>query len=230
MALVDVSTTSSDNILLPNEMEKLAKDDLNYRDRQLLRLKDEILDLEDFNESIALNGFSLDDFRAELSDLLEIDRSKLRDAPFGIYALTPTKEDNPPGVIFCFEQLSAVGQAEKVNSLQPFYLVYVRNDGIVFYSFVQVKQLLETFRSLCQGNEKPFDEICRDFNKITNDGEDMSFYDELLKKGLAEIKRNFQQRNTGNLFAGRSGILVGFQDDLFESSNFKLVIWLIVKN
>lgn len=229
MALVDVSTTSSDNILLPNQTEKLAKDDLNYRDKQLLRLKDEILDLEDFNESIALNDFSLDDFRAELSDLLELDRSKLRDAPFGIYAVTPTKDDNPPGVIFCFEQVSAIGQAEKVNPLQPFYLVYVRNDGVVFYSFVQVKQLLETFRSLCQGNAESFDELCQDFNKVTNDGEDMSFYDELMKKGLAEIKRNFQQRNTGNLFAGRSGTLVGFQEDLFESSNFKLITWLVIK-
>ena len=229
MALVDVSSTSSDNILLPTEVEKMAQDELNYRDKQLMRLKDEILDLEDFNESIALNDFSLDDFRAELTDLLELDRSKLRDAPFGIYAVTPTKDDNPPGVIFCFQQQNVIGQSEKVNPLQPFYLIYVRNDGVVFYSFVQVKQLLETFRSLCQGNEKPFDELCLDFNKITNDGEDMSFYDELLKNGLAEIKRNFQQRNTGNLFAGRSGTLVGFQDDLFESSNFKLITWLVIK-
>ena len=229
MALVDVSTTSSDNILLPAEVEKMAQDELNYRDKQLMRLKDEILDLEDFNESIALNDFSLDDFRAELTDLLDIDRSTLRDAPFGIYAVTPTKDNHPPGVIFCFQQESAIGQAEKVNPLQPFYLVYVRNDGVVFHSFVQVKQLLETFRSLCQGNEKPFDELCRDFDKVTNNGEDMTFYDELLKKGLAEIKRNFQQRNTGNLFAGRSGTLVNFQEDLFESSNFKLITWLIVK-
>lgn len=76
MALVDVSTTSSDNILLPNEIERLATARLNYRDKQLLRLKDEILDLEDFNESIALNDFSLDDFRAELSELLDADHKE----------------------------------------------------------------------------------------------------------------------------------------------------------
>jgi len=64
---------------------------------------------------------------------------------------------------------------------------------------------------------------------ITSNGEDMSFYDELLKKGLSEIKRSFQQRNTRNLFAGRSGTLVNFQEDLFESSNFKLITWLVVK-
>jgi hypothetical protein len=229
MALADVSTTSSDNILLPTEVERLAKDELNYRDKQLLRLKDETLDLEDFNESIALNDFSLDDFRAELADQLESVRRTLRDAPLGIYAVTPAKDDNPSGVIFCLQQQEAIGQAEKVNPLQPFYLVYVRNDGVLFYSFIQAKQLLETFRSLCRGNEKPFDELCRQFNQEINDGENMSFYNELLKMALSEIKRNFQQRNTGNLFAGRSGTLVNFQDDFFESSNFKLVTWLVVK-
>jgi ERCC4-related helicase len=229
MALVDVSTTSSDNILLPNEIERIAKDELNYRDQQLMRLKDEILDIEDFNESIALNDFSLDDFRAELSDQLESERRRLRDAPFGIYAVAPSKEDNPQGVIFCLQQMSEIGQAEKVNPLQPFYLVYVRNDGVLYYSFIQAKQMLETFRALCRGNDKPLDELCRQFNQETKDGEDMTFYDGLLKQALSEVKRNFQQRNTGNLFAGRSGTLLNFKEDLFESSNFKLITWLIVK-
>lgn len=229
MALVDVSTTSSDNILLPNEIERIAKDELNYRDQQLMRLKDEILDIEDFNESIALNDFSLDDFRAELSDQLESERRKLRDAPFGIYAVASAKEENPQGVIFCLQQESVIEKSEKVNPLQPFYLIYVRNDGVVFYSFIQAKQMLETFRALCYGNDKPFDELCRQFNQETNDGEDMTFYDGLLKQALSEIKRNFQQRNTGNLFAGRSGTLLNFQEDLFESSNFKLITWLVVK-
>lgn len=229
MALVDVSTTSSDNILLPNEIERLATDELNYRDRQLLRLKDEILDLEDFNESIALNDFSLDDFRAELSELLDADRKTLRSAPFGIYAVTPSKDDNPSGVIFCLQQQEAIGQSEKINPLQPFYLVYVRNDGVLFYSFVQAKQMLETFRALCRGNEKPLEELCRQFNQETDNGENMSFYDGLLKTALTEIKQNFQQRNSGNLFAGRSGTLVNFQDDLFESSNFRLITWLVIK-
>jgi len=229
MALVDVSTTSSDNILLPSEVERLAKNELNYRDKQLLRLKDEILDLEDFNESIALNDFSLDDFRAELSELFDADRKKLRDAPFGIYAVTPTKDDNPSGVIFCLQQQEAIGQSEKINPLQPFYLVYVRNDGVMFYSFLQAKQMLETFRFLCRGSDKPFEELCRQFNQETNDGENMSFYDGLLQTALSEIKQNFQQRNTGNLFAGRSGALVNYQEDLFESSNFKLITWLVIK-
>lgn len=230
MALVDVSTTSSDNILLSNEVERLAKEELNYRDQQLLRLKDEILDLEDFNESIALNDFSLEDFRAELSEQLEGDRRRLRDAPNGIYAVTPSKEDLPPGVIFCLKQASSIGQSEKVNPIHPFYIIYIRRDGVIFYSFVQAKQMLEAFRALCYGNDQPFDLLCREFNREIKDGEDMTFYNELLNKSLEEVKSNFQRRNAGNLFSGRGGSLLNFQEQVFDSSNFKLITWLIVKD
>jgi hypothetical protein len=67
MALVDIAATSEDNILNTEEIQELIKDDLKYRDKQLLRLKDEVLDLEDLGESVTLNEFTLDDFRIELS-------------------------------------------------------------------------------------------------------------------------------------------------------------------
>jgi hypothetical protein len=47
MALADMATTQEDNTLNVEEPQDVIKDDLKYRDKQLLRLKDEILDLED---------------------------------------------------------------------------------------------------------------------------------------------------------------------------------------
>src|SRR5262249_161524 len=55
MALVDVTATQGDNLL---EIESLVEDELKYRDKQLLRMQKEILDLEDFNESVTLNEFT----------------------------------------------------------------------------------------------------------------------------------------------------------------------------
>ena len=49
MALVDIAATNEDNLLRTDEIEELITQELKYRDRQLLRLKDEVLDLEDFN-------------------------------------------------------------------------------------------------------------------------------------------------------------------------------------
>ncbi|NCP81145.1 MAG: DEAD/DEAH box helicase family protein, partial [Rhodoferax sp.] len=65
MALVDIAATNEDNILTSAELEDLITQDLKYRDIQLLRLRDEVLDLEDFNESVVFNQFTLDDFRQD---------------------------------------------------------------------------------------------------------------------------------------------------------------------
>ncbi len=67
MALVDLSATSDDNILGVAGLEELISEDMRYRDKQLLRLKDEVVDLEDFTESVALSNFTLEDFGANLA-------------------------------------------------------------------------------------------------------------------------------------------------------------------
>jgi superfamily II DNA/RNA helicase len=74
MALVDISATNEDNLLTNEDLDELIQQDLRYRDKQLMRLKDEVLDLEDFNESVALNEFTLDDFRMDLSNYVEANR------------------------------------------------------------------------------------------------------------------------------------------------------------
>ena len=69
MALVVLAATFEDSLLQPDELEELIKNDLKYRDRQLMRLKDEVLDLEDLDDAVPLTEFSLDDFRVDLQRL-----------------------------------------------------------------------------------------------------------------------------------------------------------------
>lgn len=83
MALVDIAATTEDNILNTEAIKELIKDDLKYRDKQLLRLRDEVLDLEDLGKSVTLNEFTLDDFRIELSKYIEANRQVLEDAHWG---------------------------------------------------------------------------------------------------------------------------------------------------
>jgi hypothetical protein len=66
MALVDVTATGEDNILNTEQLQELISDDLKYRNRQLKKLKEEVLDLEEIDESVSLTDFTLDDFRVEL--------------------------------------------------------------------------------------------------------------------------------------------------------------------
>ena len=77
----------------------------------------------------------------ELMGYLEANRKALEDAPNGLYAVVAAPAGHAViqlGVIFCLEQRlnddkkpAVAGQ--KVNPLQPYFLVYVRDDGAVRY-------------------------------------------------------------------------------------------------
>src|SRR3989337_4524706 len=83
MALVDVTATGEDNILNTEQIEELISEDLKYRNRQLKKLQEEVLDLEDMDENVSLTDFTLDDFRIELLSYITANREKLENAPFG---------------------------------------------------------------------------------------------------------------------------------------------------
>ena len=93
MALVDMTATQTDNLLDPGQLEDLIKEDLLFRDRQLKRLKDEVLDLDDLDDSVSLTDFSLDEFRLDLLRYLEANRAALEEAGEGPYAVVPPKSD-----------------------------------------------------------------------------------------------------------------------------------------
>ncbi len=245
MALVDVAATTEDNLLSGQNdagqpLEELIRDDLRYRDKQLLRLKDEILDLEDMNETVSLDEFSLDDFRQELLAYLEANRRDLADAPLGLYAVVPTQIGNPhlaPGVIWCLRRKSqedapkSTATAERVNPLDPYFLVYVRDGGEVRLAFPQAKLVLEALRTLCAGYKTPYEDLCALFDYETSNGTDMTFYDDLLHTAAASIAQTFQKRNERqiSLLAGRGGTLVDASQAVANTTDFELVTWIILK-
>ncbi len=236
MALVDVAATGMDNLLALKDMaevEELIQQDLHYRDQQLLRMKDEVLDLEDFNETVALTEFTLDDFRMELSRYIEANREKLQAAPLGLYAVAPPPPDFPtlqPGVIFCLKQRQDGTGSETINPLQPYFLVYIRDNGEVRYNFTAPKQILELFRLLCQGKTEPYNALCRLFNAETQHGAEMSRYSALLDRAVTAIADQFQVKNRQNLFKGGSGKLVSATGKIGSADDFDLITWLVIKN
>lgn len=248
MALVDVTATADDNVLATDQIEELIEDDLKYRNQQLKKLRDEVLDLEDMNESISLTDFTLDDFRIELLNFIENNRKKLEDAPFGLYAVVPSpsgkysnfldteklstaeKEIIKPGVVYCLKQKGDTDGNEEVNPLQPYFLVYIRDDGQVRFNYTNAKQILEIYRLMCSGKSQAFEELCEIFNDETKQGEDMQKYSELLAKAIDEISRIFNKRSnqkiTGN---DRGALLIPKSKRISETNNFELVTWLIIK-
>lgn len=233
MALVDIAATAEDNILQAEDLRELIQEDLRYRDKQLLRLKDEVLDLEDFNESVALNEFTLDDFRMELAAYIEANREKLEQAPFGLYAVVPSHAEYQtikPGAIFCLKQRIEAAGNETVNPLQPYFLVYIREDGEVRYNFTAPKQVLEICRAVGQGKTEPYADLCEIFDAQTKHGEDMSRYSGLLDKAAYAIAAQFGRKSVGNLFAGRGGKLTDASKQIKDPADFELITWLVIKD
>jgi SNF2 family DNA or RNA helicase len=235
MALVDIAATSKDNLLTPEE----AQEELSFRDQQLKRLKTEILDLEDFDDGVTLNEFTLDDFRIELSHYLEQKKRQLEQAPYGLYAIVPPyHNDNwqiSPGVIFCLEykpkQLTQKkAQSDNINPLHPFFLVYVLDNGSVKYNFTRPKETLLIFQKLCVGKTEAYQDLCRLFDKETKEGASMEFYNNLLDQAVASIVRLFKKRHSGNLFAGRSGKLLDTEQQIKDSEDFELISWLVIQS
>ena len=247
MALVDITATGEDNILNTEQIEELIEGDLKYRNQQLKKLKDEVLDIEDMNESISLTDFTLDDFRVELNNFLHKNKQKLEDAPLGLYAVVPSfsNENNKfidssaftktekqiikSGVVFCLKQKGNTEGNEDINPLQPYFLVYIREDGIVRFNYTNAKQILEIYRLMCQGKTEPFDELCHLFNTETNQGNDMDKYVILLKKSIEEINRVFKKRSNLRLTTDRSGLIIPKANQINDMSDFDLVTWLIIK-
>jgi hypothetical protein len=229
MALVDAIATQEDNLLAAEES---IREDLKYRDRQLLRLKDEVLDLEDLQESVSLTDFTLDDFRMELSRFIEANRQVLRDAPLGLYSIVPTDPEYPavrPGVIFCLRQKhGASGTA--TNPLQPYFLVYVQADGAVRYNFAQPKQILEIYRLLCADRTTSYAALCDLFDTQTNQGQDMSAYNTLMESAVAAILQTTKRRSLAQLQTNRSAVISNVQEQVKSSTDFELITWLIVQD
>lgn len=242
MALVDLSATQTDNLLDPGQLEDLIKEDLLFRDRQLKRFKDEILDLEDLDDSVSLTDFSLDEFRLDLLRYLEANREALEEAGEGVYAVVTPKAKVPtgmPGAVFLLrykngaskptEPSSKPADSSNLNPLSPYFLVYVHDDGTVRFSFAQPKESMLLLRNLAAEEPAAFERLCDLFDQRTKDGSEMSHYHGLLRKALASIEHTFQRRAAATLLSSRSAVLpTTSESPTSESGDFDLVTWLVI--
>ncbi len=268
MALVDLTATAEDDLLRNTEgLDDIIGQDLKYRDQQLLRMRKEVLDMDDLNDTVSLTDFTLDDFRAELQHYFtEETKAKLEDAPAGLYAIVPSPSGQyshlqlanlfngeaagivKPGIIFCLQhnpkridadtdddRKNTKADAQKLNPLHPYYLVYVQDDGAIRYRYGHARIILEIFRVLCQRVKVPFEELCNIFNKETGNGEDMNRESKLLQEAIASIRSTLKKNNFSQLTSGKRNaqLVVGTagqtEETPEEDTTFTLITWLVIK-
>lgn len=234
MALVDLSATQTDNLLDTAQLEDLIREDLLFRDRQLKRLKDEVIDLEDLDDAVSLTDFSLDEFRQDLLNFLQTHKKELGQAPLGLYAVVPPSEQIPmaqPGVLYCLRQKTdaSADTTRRINPLAPHYLVYVHANGEVRLAFTQAKTILNLFRELALGKTAPYLELCRLFDHETEQGNNLGRYSDLIRVAVKSITATYQQKLATGLQSSRQFILPTLAEQpTSEETGFELVTWLVL--
>jgi hypothetical protein len=151
MVLLDVSATGEENVIETNANKEMK--DLEYRKKQLQKLQNEVVDLEDISGAISITDLTFNDFKIELMEYMKTKRKTLDEAPNGMYAVAKIDESISdvvkPGVIFTLRQVMGKEQTKEQNPLFPYYMVYIMDDGQVQLSFLHAKKILDYYKKLC---------------------------------------------------------------------------------
>ena len=230
MVLLDISATGEENIISTDEKKKM--NDLEYRKKQLKKLQEEVVDLEDISGGISITDLTMNDFKMDLMSFLNNNRKELEKAPKGMYSIVNIPEalegQVKPGVIFCLKQ---VNDNEKIkefnNSLHPNYLVYVKDNGEVMYNHMHNKKILDFYKKLCSGKDYVIEELVNSFNEETDNGTKMDKYTMMLENGISDIIGKKEEQGMMSLFSSGGTNLIGATLKAIE--DFELVSFLIIK-
>jgi SNF2 family DNA or RNA helicase len=227
MVLLDISATGEENLIEQDSGNQM--NDLEYRRKQLLKLQDAVIDLEDLSTGVSIADVTLTDFRIDLAQYLKTHPGRLENMPIGTCAVTTTTETEiAPGIIFC---LRAEGEAAKLSAEAGYplgvqYLVHVGDDGAVLLPYTQAKQILDRLKRLCLGRELPDTGACARFDMTTKRGEDMRAAQGLLASAVASVLGKNEERAVASLFIpGGTHALKG---EFAGINDFEVLAFLII--
>lgn len=216
MTTMNLVSTGDEDVLTP-EMN-----DFNFRRRQLERLKDEVIDIEDANDNISLTDLNMNEYLNELSEYIQ-NVPEIKKVPKGVYSVT---DGENAGVLFCFKHRNDANKPKSDSSLYPYYLIYMRNNGEVLFGNGQAREVVKQFRKLCYGKSKPVMELFQKFFVRTNNAKDMQFYSDLLNKAIKSIKGEEESKATQLMF-DFGGFNNVFADE--TADDFELISFLVVE-
>lgn len=216
MTTLNIVSTGDEDFLSP-EMN-----DFNFRKRQLERLKDEVIDIEDANENISLTDLNMNEYLYELSEYINNNPS-IKKVPNGVYSVTDGEKQ---GIIFCFKHSNQSEKPKSDSSLYPYYLLYLDNSGEVLYGNGKAREVVKLFRKLCYGKNEPVQLLFDQFFIRTNNTKDMNFYSDLLNKAVNSIKGEEEEKAFQTTFD-----FGGFNNSFAEETadDFELISFLVVE-
>jgi SNF2 family DNA or RNA helicase len=229
MVLLDISATGEENVIEQDSASHM--NDLEYRRKQLQKLQETVVDLEDLSSGVTITDMTLNDFKMDLSAYLKDNASQLESAPHGLFAISRLESDLAAdglesGVIFCLKSKKDE-PSDDGYALAPFYVAYVSDDGEVALGFTQAKKVLDILKKQGVTHKKPDSALLEDFNRRTQSGKDMRHYCNLLENAVTSIVGKAEEKGVESLFS-RGG--TNFSKQSFKGmEDFEVVSYMIVE-
>ena len=216
MVSVNLVSTGDEDRLSP-EMN-----DLNFRKKQLEKLREEVIDIDEASDTISLTDLNMNEYLYELSNYIK-EIPEVKEVPRGIYSVT---DGEKKGVIFCFKHKNVLEKPKNESSLYPYYLLYISNSKEIYFSNVQAREVLKDFRKLCYRKDEPNKELLEIFFKKTKNVKDMSMYSELLSTAIESIQGNEEKNAVQSIFD-----FGGFNNEFANENadDFELISFLVVE-
>jgi hypothetical protein len=227
MVLLDVSATGEENLIEQQSGDQM--NDLEYRRKQLLKLQDTVIDLEDLSTGVSIADLTLTDFRIDMAQYAKAHPGVAESLPLGTFAVTTAEDaDIEPGVVFCLRSERDAGEprVEDGYPLAPIYLVHVGDDGAIVLPYTQAKRLLDRLKRLCVGRDLTDDGACARFDRATKRGADMQPTQELLAAAVASVVGKAEERAVASLFSG--GGTHGLKGEFAGINDFEVLAFLVV--
>ena len=255
-ALANAAATGVDNALdaeSPDDMVDAVVAELaDYRSKQIQRIKDEALDLDDLEDAPTLTDLSAQFFIDQLRRFLASNERRIKDMPNGVFAVAPPaaqgdESDNRPSVIFCLRRKGEIDARVKSASAAPppFYLVSVysepdaNGDVKMRLGCHRAYDALRLFSAVAAGKDEPFQALCDAVDRETQNGANMDAYNALVQAALADIlKRENAAAAKGvsaeggrkdAVFPEQPALASGASASAAPAVDFELVTWCIIR-
>ena len=212
MLAVNLASTGEENLLSP-EMN-----DIRFRTKQLEKLKQEVIDIDEASDNISLTDLNMNDYLFELVQYIK-KNPEIKKVPKGIFSVT---ESERRGVLFCFKHSNNMQKPNSDSSLYPYYLIYIANDDEIIYGNLKTRDALKEFRKLCAGKIAVQHLLNSAFLNRTKNAKDMGVYSALLTKAVESIHGDEKQKAQATVFdfSGFDNPFSGENADDFELVSF----------
>jgi len=222
MFMMDATATGEDNVLTNKSS------DLLFRKKQLEKLQEEVVDIEDMGSGVSITDLGLNDFRMDLVNYIK-ENGTLETVANGMHTVCKKDAERgiDEGVVFVLKNINNGINIDKTNQLHPFYLVYIKADGSVLSNHLNVKNTLDILRTLCKGKSEPIKEVYELFNDETDDGKNMRPYSDLLNKSIEAILDAKDESDVDSLFS--AGGTTALMNTIKGLEDFELLAFVVVR-